>query len=153
MGFSQTTITSVNPPIYSGFQSTYLGHAAAPAQATESAVTAWAATGSAGDGLVPGLSEGAARLVGPDDLARIAMPTVGPVRIDIGTVLPGEEQTDFSADLPSAPARRAELSWLGGTFEDPDIAGFRVFGLMTAPVSAATGTGPDRTAGLISRPC
>ena len=47
------------------------------------------------------------------------MPTVGPVRVDIGTVLPGEEQTDFSADLPAASARRAELSWLGGTFEGP----------------------------------
>ena len=56
------------------------------------------------------------------------MPTAGPVRVDIGTVLPGEEQTDFSGSLPSAPARRAELSWLGGTFEGADIAGFRVFG-------------------------
>ena len=72
------------------------------------------------------------------------MPTVGPVRIDIGTVLPGEEQTDFSADLPAAPARRAELSWLGGTFEGPDIAGFRVFGsdLDTGYGGGGYGAGP-----------
>ena len=30
------------------------------------------------------------------------------------------------------PRRRAELSWLGGTFEGADIAGFRVFGSDTA---------------------
>jgi hypothetical protein len=51
-------------------------------------------------------------------------------------VLPGEEQTDFSSSLPSAPHRRAKLSWLGGTFEGADIAGFRVY-----DSAAATGYG------------
>jgi hypothetical protein len=55
----------------------------------------------------------------------------GPLHIDIGTVAAGEGQVSFASSLASAPARRAELSWLGGTFEDPDIAGFRVFGEST----------------------
>ena len=127
MGFSQTTITSVNPPVYSGFQ-VYLSW-------TCSALSGY---GSGGFGLGGfGIGSGIWFQVyineqlawwGQTTNARIAMPITGPVRIDIGTVLPGEEQTDFSADLPSAPARRAELSWLGGTFEGPDIAGFQVFG-------------------------
>ena len=59
--------------------------------------------------------------------ARLDARTTGPIRVDIGTVLAGEEQTSFASSLPSAPARRAELSWLGGTFESTDIAGFQVW--------------------------
>jgi len=111
MGFSQATILSVNPPVYSGFQVYLSWTSSSPAGTwfqvyTQEQLSWWGQTTS----------------------ARIAMPSAGPVRVDIGTILPGEEQTDFSGSLPSAPARRAELSWLGGTFEGPDIAGFRVFG-------------------------
>ena len=129
MGFSQNTITSVNSPVYSGFQ-VYLSW-------TCSSPSSGYGVGGFGLGGY-GIGGGAVWFQvyiqeqlawwGQTTSARIAMPTAGPVRIDIGTVLPGEEQTDFSADLPSAPARRAELSWLGGTFEGTDIAGFRVFG-------------------------
>jgi hypothetical protein len=54
------------------------------------------------------------------------------VRIDIGSVGPGEGTVDFSSQLPAAPADRALLSWLGGTYLDPtgrdDLAGFRIYG-------------------------
>jgi hypothetical protein len=111
MGFSQTTITSVTPPGYSGFQ-VYLS---------------WTSSSPSDTWFQVYIQEQLAWW-GQTTSCRIAMPTAGPIRVNIGTVLPGEEQTDFSADLPSTPARRAELSWLGGTFEDADIAGFQVFG-------------------------
>lgn len=51
------------------------------------------------------------------------------VLIDVGTVAAGEQTTDFSAQLASAPVPpdKAELSWLGGTWEATDIAGFHVY--------------------------
>lgn len=52
----------------------------------------------------------------------------GPVRIDIGSVDTGEEQTSFTQSLPSAPSRRAKLSWQSGTYKAIDLAGFRVYG-------------------------
>jgi hypothetical protein len=52
------------------------------------------------------------------------------VQVEIGSVLPSEELTDFSADLPAAPSARAELFWKGGSYQDPagGVAGFRVYG-------------------------
>ncbi len=51
--------------------------------------------------------------------------------VNIGTVGAGNEYVDYSADLPAAPDRFALLSWQGGTFESPDIAGFYVYGTDT----------------------
>lgn len=48
-------------------------------------------------------------------------------RINIGTVADGEQQTDFSSSLPSAPNNRVRMSWLGGTFEGEDIASYRIY--------------------------
>jgi hypothetical protein len=111
MGFSQSTILAVNPPVYLGFQVSLSWTTSSPAGTwfqvyLERQLSWW----------------------GQATSATIGMPIAGPVRVDIGTVLPGEGQTDFSGSLPSVSARRAELSWLGGTFEGADIAGFRVFG-------------------------
>src|SRR4051794_20550017 len=40
--------------------------------------------------------------------------------IEVGTVGPGEQDHDYSANLTTQAARdRAELSWLGGTYLDP----------------------------------
>lgn len=129
MPFSQVTITSVNPPVYVGFQVSLSWTCSSPPPP------------GFGDGGFGGGAFGVGTGVwfqvyidrqlawwGQTTNARIAVPDDGPIRVDIGTVLPGEEQTDFSADLPSSPATHAELSWLGGTFEGADIAGFRVFG-------------------------
>ena len=46
----------------------------------------------------------------------------------VGTVPAGEEQTSFASSLPAVPLRQVTLSWLGGTFEAPDLAGFHVYG-------------------------
>ena len=111
MAFSQSTITSVNPPVYSGFQ-VYLS---------------WTTTSPAGTWFQIYLNESLAWW-GQTTQATLILGDTGPIRVDIGTVAAGEEQTDFSGSLPSAPARRAELTWLGGTFEAADIAGFRIYG-------------------------
>jgi hypothetical protein len=129
--FSQTTITSVNPPVYIGFQVALSWTCSSP--------TSGFGSGGFGEGGFAVDSPATSLWFqiyidrqlawwGQTTAARIAVPNDGPVRVDIGTVLPGEEQVDFSADLPTSPATHAELSWLGGTFEGADIAGFRVFG-------------------------
>lgn len=48
-------------------------------------------------------------------------------RIVIGAVPAAERSTDFSATLPAQPSDRVTLAWQGGTFEGPDIAGFRIY--------------------------
>ena len=52
-------------------------------------------------------------------------------RIDIGTVGTDETQVDFASELAFAPARQATLSWLGGTYEGVEIAGFHIYGEQT----------------------
>ncbi len=129
MGFSQTTITSVNPPVYAGFQ-VYLSWTCS----SPSSGFGVGGYGAGGFGIGGGVVwfqiylNGALAWWGQTTTATLIIGSTGPIRVDIGTVLPGEEQTDFSADLPASPARRANLSWLGGSFESIDIAGFRVYG-------------------------
>src|SRR4029077_19252164 len=66
------------------------------------------------------------------------------VRVDLGTVAAGEEQTDFSSSLPGVAHRRARLTWRGGSFEAPALAGFRVFGFLPTHTfgSGTFGGGP-----------
>jgi hypothetical protein len=112
--FDQSTITEVFPPVVQGGQLWISWTSSSPSgtwfQVYLDRVLAWWGTATHVALTLPG----------------------GPIRVDIGTVLPGEQQTDFSALLPVAPYDRAVLSWLGGTYEDPtgndDIAGFRVYG-------------------------
>jgi hypothetical protein len=127
MAFSQATITGINPPVYSGFQ-VYLS---------------WTTSSPAGTWFQVYLDDALAWW-GQTTTATLVLGSTGPTRVDIGTVDPGEEQTDFSADLAAAPARRAELSWLGGTFEGADIAGFRVYETTSATLygSGMFGAGP-----------
>jgi hypothetical protein len=76
----------------------------------------------------------------------------GPIRLDVGTVLPSEAGTDFSALLPAAPADRVTLAWQGGPWLGADLAAFRVYGSATpgGPVSFAAplGTVPAAVAGV-----
>lgn len=60
--------------------------------------------------------------------------------VDVGTVLPAEATTDFSGSLPAAPANRASLAWLGGTYLSETIQGFRIYR------SAVAGGSVDMTA-------
>ena len=126
MGFSQSTITAVNPPVYGNFQ-VYLS---------------WQTTSPSGTWFQIYINQALAWW-GQTTSARLVLGTTGPVRVDIGTVLAGEEQTSFASSLPSAPARRAELSWLGGTFEGPDIAGFQVWYSAAAPIGYGDGKYSD----------
>jgi hypothetical protein len=110
MSFSQQSISSVNPPVQLGTQLLLSWTSSAPAgtlfQVYVDRRLAWSGTGRS---------------------CSIALPTAIS-RIDIGTVAPGEAQTSFAAELPGSPARLATLSWLGGTFESVDIAGFHIYG-------------------------
>jgi hypothetical protein len=124
MAFSQATITEVFPPRVWGGQVSI----------------SWTSSSPAGTWFQVYLERELAWW-GQRTSVRLPLPTET-VRVDIGTVDAGEEQTDFSASLPSAPLTRAELSWLGGTFLGTDIAGFKVYGSDTA------GTGVDFSAAL-----
>ena len=128
MAFSQTTITSVNPPVYTGFQVYLSWTCSSPSSGFGVGGYAAVASGSAAARSGSRFTSTALAWWGQTTTATLILGSTGPIRVDIGTVLPGEEQTDFSADLPASPARRANLSWLGGTFESIDIAGFRVYG-------------------------
>lgn len=52
----------------------------------------------------------------------------GPMRVDIGSVGPGEEDANFAQLLPPAPRRRARIAWQSGTYTGMDLAGFHVYG-------------------------
>ena len=112
--FDQSSITEVKPPVWDG----------------SSLHLEWTSTAPAGTVYQVYVCRS---LVwhGTSTWVAIPMPA-SPVRIDIGTVGPGEAATDFSASLPAAPQDRARLSWLGGSYLDPtgndDVAGFRVYG-------------------------
>jgi hypothetical protein len=114
MPFDQSTITEVKPPIWDGSALHLEWTSTAPSgtvfQVYVGRSLAW---------------HGTARWVA------IPMPS-SRVRIDIGTVGPGEATTDFSGVLPAASNDRARLSWLGGSYLDPtgndNVAGFRVYG-------------------------
>jgi len=117
MSFSQSAITEVFPPrLWSG-----------------QVAIAWTSSAPAGTWFQVYVDRALAWW-GQRSSVRLPIPqsSAGPVRVDIGTVAAGEEQTSFSSSLPSAPLRLAELTWLGGTFEAPDIAGFRVYESDTA---------------------
>lgn len=124
MGFSQSTITEVTPPKIWGRQLSLSWSSSSPLgtwyQLYLNGVLAW---------------------FGQRTAVRIPIPPNGsdPHRVDIGTVLPGEEQTSFASSLVAAPARRAQLTWLGGSFLGDDIAGFFVYG-GTAPSGAVSYT-------------
>ena len=110
MAFSQTTILSVLPPQYRGNQ-VYLSWSSSSPSGTWYQVyvnqrLAWSGTRCS---------------------AWIAIPT-GPVRIDIGSVSPGEQDIDFADSLPQGPGRRVQLTWQSGTYKGSDLAGFRIYG-------------------------
>ena len=60
--------------------------------------------------------------------------------VDIGTVGPGEQMTSFASSI-NGTNRFAELSWMGGTYESPNIAGFYIYS-GAAPGAAVSYTTP-----------
>ncbi len=74
--------------------------------------------------------------------------------IDVGVVGSGESLTDFSGSLDSAPTTRATLTWKGGTYLDPTITSFQIFGSLAPgqPVSMTRllATVPAYDAGIVT---
>jgi hypothetical protein len=121
-GFIQSTITQVFPPIYRGGQ----------------LFLSWASSAPGGSWFQVYVN-GALAWHGRATSCWVPSPA-GPVHVDIGTVAGGNEQVDYASSLPATPARRAELTWTGGTFEDVDIAGFHVYGELTPGAGIQYGT-------------
>lgn len=111
MGFSQSTITGINQP-------TYLGGLM---------FVSWTTTSPNGTWFQVYIDQELSWF-GQSTSTRLPIPTASPVRIDVGTVNDGEEQTDFSSSLPAAANKFAELNWVGGLWEGMDLAGFFVYG-------------------------
>jgi len=112
--FSQTNILEVYPPIYS-FGSLFLS---------------WRSNAVPGTMYQIYLDDNLA-WSGTSTQAAVPWPS-GEVSISIGTVGAGEQFTNFSSSLYSIPDNIVELSWVGGTFLDAEIAGFYVYGPDTA---------------------
>jgi hypothetical protein len=129
--FSQIFILSVDPPVQNGADLLLSWTSNAPAglvfQVYVNLELIWAGPGTSAE-------------------VRVPDPPGSPVRIDIGTVGLANEWVDYSSLLPVRPKRSAELTWLGGTYEAADIAGFHVYGEHTP------GGGIDYTAPLASVP-
>ena len=113
MGFTQQYILGVNPPVQYGAQLFLSWVADQPVgtyfQVYTNAQLSW---------------------WGQSTSCEIATPSTL-VRIDVGTVGPGEEATSFASELPPLPDRTVTLNWLGGTFESTSISGFYVYGAAT----------------------
>jgi hypothetical protein len=109
MAFSQTSITSVSPPVWSRGQIHLSWTSTAPAgtwyQVYVARKLAW--FGQATNATVPG----------PSDRSQV----------DIGSVDSAERAADLSASLPAPPSDRVNLKWSGGTFQDANIVGFRIY--------------------------
>jgi hypothetical protein len=108
MSFSQSTIIAVNPPEIEDGIVTFTWTSSSPPgtwfQLYIDLQLAWS---------------------GQTTTTSVTLPD-GTSSFDIGTVLPGEQNTDFSASIAGINLF-AELSWLGGTSESPNIAGWYVF--------------------------
>jgi hypothetical protein len=136
VSFSQSTITSVNRPVQNGTQLLLSWTSSVPAgtffQVYVDRQLVWRGVGRS---------------------CSIPAPTAIS-RIDIGSVDSSEAQTDLSAELPPAPARQAMLSWLGGTYQGEDIAGFHIYGEPIAgggiDYSTVLATVPAYVAGIIT---
>jgi hypothetical protein len=136
-GFSQAFILSVSPPVQIGTELFLSWTSNAPAglvfQVYLNRQLIWTGSGTA---------------------ASIPLPSVPASRIDIGTVGLANRYISYAGSLPGAPQRVAELSWLGGTYEGADIAGFHVYGEHSPGAgidyTAILGTVPAYIAGIIT---
>lgn len=110
MAFSQSTITEVFPPEIRWGQ----------------VYVSWSASGPAETWFQIYINQQLA-WYGQHLWSWVPIPS-GPVRIDIGTVDSGEQQTSWTLSLPAAPSRRAMLTWQSGTYRGVDLVGFRIYG-------------------------
>jgi hypothetical protein len=127
-GWTQEYITSVNPPVQYGTELYISWESSAPQglvyQVYENDELVWSGTA---------------------PYCTLPLPRHR-VRFDIGTVGFTQQNASFASLLPPAPLVQAKLTWLGGTFEAADIAGFHVYG------EEAPGAGVDYTEILATIP-
>jgi hypothetical protein len=112
--FDESTVVSINPAKYQGNQ-------------------AWVSWVASMSGLLwQAYADGSKVYEGHAQGFWIAAPTDTVSRVQIGSILESEAGQDFSASLPSAPKRRATITWTGGTALASDIQGFHVYMSPTA---------------------
>ncbi len=136
MSFSQSSITRVHPPVQHGTQLLLSWTSSAPEgtlyQVYLNQQLVWSGVG---------LS------------CSIPLP-MAISRIDIGAVGTGDTQVDFASELAPSPARQAALSWLGGTYQGVEIAGFHIYGEQTSgggiDYTTILATVPAYVAGVIT---
>jgi hypothetical protein len=138
LGWTQQWIVAVNPPIQYGTE----------------LLLSWVSVAPIADGLVYQVYEDQALVwSGTGTTATVPLPT-GVGRIDIGNVGAANAQVNYLSALAAAPDRRVVLSWLGGTYEALDIAGFYVYGSDVAggavDYGKTLGTVPAYTAGIVT---
>src|SRR4051794_33304749 len=113
--------------------STILDVTVAPADAE--VVVAWASSAPAGT-VFQVYQDGAHVWSGTARSAHLPLPA-GPVRYQVGAVGVGEDWTNFAGSLPVPPGggSRITLTWQGGLFLSPSLAGYYVY-LGTVPGGA-----------------
>lgn len=136
MSFSQSSITNVNPPVQQGTQ----------------LLLSWASSAPAGTVYQVYLNQ---QLVWTGVGLSCSIPAPTAIsRIDIGTIDQADIQINVQPELPPAPARQVTLSWLGGTYQGADIAGFHVYGEPSPgggiDYSTIVATVPAYVAGIIT---
>jgi hypothetical protein len=135
-GWTQQYITQINPPVQYGTELFLSWTSDAPPglvfQVYENDVLVWS---------------------GVSPYCTLPLPT-SLARFDVGTVGISEQNVSFESLLPPLPVVHAELTWLGGTFEGSDIAGFHVYGEEAQGAGINYGsileTIPAYTAGIIT---
>ena len=114
MAFDQTSISDVTPS----------------RSGTELLVT-WVSSAPAGT-FFQGYLDNVLAWTGTDRSVHLPWPTGRNLRISVGTVGIGEEDTDFSGSLAALDPTFKDLTWEGGTFLAEDIVGFNIYKSATA---------------------
>jgi len=145
-------VPALFPPPPETFSQIYIKEVFPPVQYGTELILHWTSTAPAGLWYQIYVN-GALVWLGTSTRATIPVPA-DITRIDIGTVSSANRAVNFSGSLAVAPARRVTLSWIGGTYEAPDLAGFHVYGEPTPGAGidygALLATVPAYTADIIT---
>lgn len=125
MPFDESVITRVYPPVLQGGLLVLRWESSAPS-------TSWYQV------YIQGV-----RVDSTPGLTSVIPAPSGMHEVRIGAVLATEAFTDFSGSFTTI-ANRATLSWAGGTFQHPDLVGYRVYG-GTSPGGSVDYTRPLAT--------
>jgi len=140
--------------VYEGFTQQYITSVNAPVQYGTEVFLSWTSDIPAASDLVYQVYENDVLVWhGTSTYCTLPLPAYT-VRFDIGTVGFTQQGVSFASLLPPAPRLQAELTWLGGTFEAPDIAGFHIYGEVSPGgginYTSVLATIPAYTAGIVT---